>query len=82
MERYRRRLIVGAALMAVGFLTVLVALSELVTDRRLPAWTWGLFLLVGIGAVVVVSAFRAAAKDRRKATELVVGTAQRPAVRR
>lgn len=75
------RLIVGAALMAVGFLTVLVALSELVTEQRLPAWTWGLFLFVGVGAAVVVSAFRSAARDRRAATELLVGTGQRPASR-
>ena len=80
MERYRRRLIVGAALMAVGFGTVLVALTELVT--QLPAWTWGLFLLVGVGAGVVISAFRASARDRRNATEALLGTAQRPAARR
>jgi uncharacterized membrane protein len=82
MERYRRRLIVGAALMAVGFGTVLVALTELVTERQLPAWTWGLFLLVGVGAAVVISAFRASARDRRNATEALLGTAQRPAARR
>lgn len=82
MEHYRRRLIVGAALMAVGFATVLVALSDLVTDPQLPAWTWGLFLLVGVGAAVVISAFRAAARDRRAATEALVGTAQRPPSRR
>lgn len=82
MERYRSRLIVGAALMAVGFLTVLVALSELITERQLPAWTWGLFLLVGVGAVVVISAFRAAARDRRTASETLLGTAKRPPSRR
>lgn len=82
MERYRRRLVVGAVLMAVGFLTVLVALSDLVAEPDLPAWTWGLFLLVGVGAGVVISAFRAAARDRRSATEALLGAAERPPSRR
>lgn len=77
MERYRKRLIVGAGLMVIGFLTVVVVISELITGGRLPAWSWGLFLLVGVGALVVMSAFVAAARDRRQATESAVGPAQR-----
>ena len=77
MERYRRRLFIGAALMAVGFLTVLVVLSELVTGQHLPAWSWGLFLLIGVGAAVIASAFVSAAQDRRRAVEAVTETASR-----
>ena len=76
MERYRKRLIVGAGLMIVGFLTVLVVMSELLTGGHLPAWTWGLFLLIGVGAAVLVSAFVAAGRDRRRATEGGAGPAR------
>jgi len=82
MERYRRRLIVGAVLMSIGFLTVLVGLSELVAEPQLPVWTWGIFLLTGVGAAIVISAFRAAARDRRTATESLLGPAKRPPSRR
>lgn len=68
--------------MTIGFLTVLVVLSELVTGGRLPAWSWGLFLLIGVGATVVTSAFVAAGRDRRRATERVAGPAQRAPQRR
>lgn len=77
MERYRSRLLVGATCMAVGFLTVLVVLSELVTGQRLPAWSWGLFLLVGVGAAVIASVFVSAARDRRRAVEAVTETGSR-----
>ena len=78
MEQFRRRLLIGAALMGVGFLTVLVGLSGLVTGLRAPAWIWGLFLLVGVGAAVTLSAFVGAARERRRATERQAG----PAIRR
>lgn len=82
MERFRRRLLFGAALMVIGFVTVLAVLSELVTGGHLPPWTWGMFLLIGVGATVVVSAFVGAGRDRRAATERVSGPAQRAPRRR
>ncbi|MHB0927917.1 MAG: hypothetical protein ACYC3W_03205 [Candidatus Nanopelagicales bacterium] len=68
MERYTNRLYIGTALMAVGFLAEVVMLSGLVTADRPPQWFWGLMLLVGVGAAVIVSAFRAAGRDRRDRT--------------
>lgn len=68
--------------MAIGFLTVLAVLSELVVGGSLPAWSWGLFLLIGVGAGVVSSAFVSAGRDRRRATEQVAGPAQRAPRRR
>lgn len=68
--------------MTIGFLTVVVVLSELVTGGHLPAWSWGLFLLVGVGAVLIASAFVAAGRDRRRATEGLAGPAQRAPKRR
>ncbi len=68
MERYRKRLIVGAALMTVGFVAELVMLSGLFTADRPPVWVWSLVLLIGVGGVVLISAFRAAGRDRRDRT--------------
>ncbi len=68
MERYRNRLFVGSALMAIGFLAEVVMLAGLVSADRPPQWFWGLILLIGVGAVVIVSAFRAAGRDRRDRT--------------
>lgn len=82
MERYGRRLLAGAALMSIGFITVIVVISGLVTGERLPAWSWALFLLIGLGAAVIVSAFVGAGRDRRRGTEGVVGPARRAPRRR
>jgi amino acid transporter len=82
MEQFHGRLVVGAALMGIGFLTVLLVMAELVTGGHLPAWSWGLFLLIGVGAAVVVSAFVGAGRDRRRATEELTGPAQRAPRRR
>lgn len=68
MERYRKRLITGAVLMAVGFSAELVMLAGLFTADRPPVWFWSLILLIGVGGVVIVSAFRAAGRDRRDRT--------------
>lgn len=77
MERFHRRLLVGTSLMVVGFLTVLLMLTGLVSDLRTPSWAWGLFMLVGVGAAVVLSAFVGAGRDRRRRTERLTGPAAR-----
>lgn len=74
VERFRSRLILGAALMGVGFLAELVMLSGLVIEQRPPAWFWGLLLWIGVGSVVVVSAFVSAARDRRERTLRALST--------
>lgn len=68
MEQYRKRLLLGALLMAVGFVAELVMLSGLFTVDRPPLWFWSLILLIGVGGVVIISAFRAAGRDRRDRT--------------
>lgn len=73
MEKYQSRLRIGAALMAIGFVAELVMLTGLVFPEREPSWFWGLFLLIGVGSAVVVSAFTAAAKDRRIRTTAALG---------
>ena len=72
MNRYRRRVRFGATLMAAGFIAELVMLTGLVTDSRPPAWFWSLLLLIGLGGAVLVSAFLAAARDRRVRTQAVL----------
>lgn len=57
-------MIVGTALMALGFLAVLGMLSGFVITERPPSWVWGMLLWIGVGAGVFVSAFVAAARDR------------------
>lgn len=69
MERYRNRLLIGTLLMGIGFLAELVMLSGLLIPQRPPTWFWGLLLLIGVGGVVVASAFVSAASDRRRRTE-------------
>lgn len=68
MEQFQTRLRLGAALMVVGFVAELIMLSGLVIDARPPAWLWGFILLIGVGAVIVVSAFLATARDRTRRT--------------
>ncbi len=68
MEQHRKRLVLGAMLMAVGFIAELVMLSGLFTADRPPVWFWSLILLIGLGGVVIISAFRAAGRDRRDRT--------------
>lgn len=65
-------MIVGTALMAVGFAAELVMLSGLVIAERPPAWFWGMLLWIGVGAVVFVSAFVAAARNRRDRTRTLL----------
>ncbi len=55
--------------MGVGFLAEVVMLSGLFTSARPPAWFWGLLLLIGVGGAVVVSAFRAAGRQRTQLTQ-------------
>lgn len=73
MERFRTRLLVGTGLMAVGFVAELVMLAGVVLPERPPVWFWGLMLLIGVGAAVVVSAFVASARDRRERTARALG---------
>ena len=68
MEQYRKRLVFGALLMAIGFFAELVMLAGLFTTDRPPLWFWSLILLIGVGGVVIISAFRAAGRDRRDRT--------------
>jgi uncharacterized membrane protein YfcA len=68
MERYRTRMIVGTALMALGFISVLGMLSGFIVSERPPSWVWGMLLWIGVGAGVFVSAFVAAARDRSSRT--------------
>jgi len=75
MERYRTRLRIGAALMAVGFIAEVVMLVGMAVDRRPPVWVWGLLLLIGVGAAVVASAFIAAARERSRRTRAAAGEA-------
>ena len=65
-------MIVGTVLMAVGFAAELVMLSGLVLTQRPPAWFWSLLLLIGVGGGVIVSAFRAAGRDRRDGTRALL----------
>ena len=73
MERYRNRLVVGAALMVVGFLAELVMLAGIVLPERPPVWFWSLILCIGIGGAIIVSAFRAAGRDRSHRTAQALG---------
>ena len=66
MEQYRIRLIVGAAMMGLGFAAQAVMLSGLVLSERPPAWFWGMILWLGAGTTAIFSAFVAAARDRRQ----------------
>jgi len=68
MERFRTRLIVGTALMGVGFIAVFVMMLGFVFPQRPPSWIWAMVLWIGAGAGVVVSAFVSAATDRRRRT--------------
>ena len=68
METVRTRLIVGGALMLLGFAAVLVMLSGLIIDERPPSWLWGMVLWIGAGSAIVISAFVAVARDRRERT--------------
>jgi cytochrome c-type biogenesis protein CcmH/NrfF len=61
-------MIVGTALMGLGFVGALLMLSGLVVAERPPSWIWGMLLWIGAGAAVLVSAFFAAARDRRDRT--------------
>ena len=73
MEQFRTRIRLGAALMGVGLLAELVMLSGLVIEQRPPAWFWGLLLLIGVGALVLASAFVGAARDRTRRTRQSLG---------
>ncbi len=66
MEQYRIRLIVGAAMMGLGFAAQAVMLSGIVLSQRPPGWFWAMILWLGAGASSIFSAFVAAAGDRRK----------------
>lgn len=61
-------MIVGTALMGLGFLAVVGMLSGLFVDERPPSWIWGMLLWIGVGAGIFVSAFVASARDRRDRT--------------
>lgn len=61
-------MIVGTALMGLGFISVLAMLSGFVVSERPPSWVWGMLLWIGVGAAVFVSAFVAAARDRTTRT--------------
>jgi len=65
-------MIVGGALMALGFLAELVMLSGIVIDDRPPEWFWGMILWIGVGGVVFISAFVAAGRDRRDRTRALL----------
>lgn len=68
MEQYRIRLILGTAMMALGFAAEAAMLSGLIVSERPPSWFWGMILWIGAGAVTLISAFFAAARDRRRKT--------------
>ena len=82
MERYRGRLVLGTALMAVGFAAELVMLSGLVLPQRPPAWFWSLLLLIGVGGCVIISAFVASGRDRREGTKALLEGDDPPRSRR
>lgn len=75
-------MIVGTALMGLGFVAVLLMLSGLVVSERPPSWMWAMLLWIGAGAGVVVSAFTAAARDRRDRTRTLLEPKQGPATDR
>lgn len=54
--------------MLVGFLAELIMLGGLLTEARPPQWFWGFLLWIAAGAVLVVSAFVGAARDRTQRT--------------
>lgn len=76
MEQYRTRMIVGTALMGLGFIAVIVMLSGLAVAQRPPSWIWAMLLWVGVGASVLVSGFVAAARDRRDRTRALLEPGQ------
>ena len=78
MERFRTRLIVGGVLMAVGFVAEVVMLAGIVLPERPPVWFWSLLLCIGIGGAVIMSAFRAAARDRARRTALAANEPDAP----
>lgn len=59
--------------MAVGFAAELVMLTGIVLPERPPVWFWSLILCIGIGGVTIVSAFRAAGRDRAHRTAQALG---------
>lgn len=65
-------MIMGTTLMGLGFVAVLVMLSGLMFSERPPSWIWGMLLWIGAGAGVFVSAFLAAARDRRDRTRTLL----------
>ncbi len=73
MERFRTRLVTGAVLMVVGFVAELVMLTGIVLPERPPVWFWSLILCIGIGGATIVSAFRAAGRDRAHRTAQALG---------
>ena len=71
-------MIVGTALMGLGFVAVIAMLTGLFVDERPPSWIWGMLLWIGVGAGVFVSAFVAAARDRRDRTRDFLEPGKRP----
>lgn len=75
-------MIVGTALMCLGFVAVVIMLSGLVVSERPPSWMWAMLLWIGAGACILVSGFLAAARDRRERTRTLLESDQGPAADR